>query len=373
MYSVYINQFKRNNSVVTTEELMFAVPSIDGFPVQKPVVKASEDSADNFSFTMESNSPYYDALLQKKTMIRVMYDGDVIFYGRVLSISTSTVYQTKNVTCEGYYAFLNDTYYEGVQEKFRQKITVSQFLDNIIANHNALAPSKAVTRGTVGVSLPSAQDKYEPTSWTQTMSLISSLTSNYGGHVRVRHATTAPFTAYLDWYKYYVRDLGNSRPSVTVGKNILDISSESSVDDVFTRVIPVGDTNSNGKSIYIDGYVYDGVHAFSGKAMSVSFIRNLYSDSELDDEFHNHNDYTVANTDGLYGVIYKVMQFPDADTQEKLFNYVKKWIKDSYYGAAPSFTVKAVDLHIQDTAIPKILLGECVNVKYPIVQNGLSN
>ena len=75
MYKVYINYFKRNNQLVATEELMLTVPSINGFPIQKPIVKASEDSAENFSFTMDYNSPYYDALLQFKTRIRVVYDG----------------------------------------------------------------------------------------------------------------------------------------------------------------------------------------------------------------------------------------------------------------------------------------------------------
>ena len=134
MYKVYINYFKRNNQLVTTEELMFTVPSINGFPIQKPIVKASEDSAENFSFTMDYNSPFYDALLQFKTRIRVVYDGpngtdsadsDTIFYGKVLNVGTQTVYNTKNVTCAGYYAFFNDTYYEGKQETSRAKITVS--------------------------------------------------------------------------------------------------------------------------------------------------------------------------------------------------------------------------------------------------------
>ena len=52
-------------------------------------------------------------------------DSDTIFYGKVLNVGTQTVYNTKNVTCAGYYAFFNDTYYEGKQETSRAKITVS--------------------------------------------------------------------------------------------------------------------------------------------------------------------------------------------------------------------------------------------------------
>ena len=367
MYKVYIKNFMRNGSLITTEEQMLAVPQVNDFPISKPIVKASEDAAENFTFSMESNSPYYDALLQHKTLIRVVYDGpngtdtDIIFDGKVLNISSSTVYHTKNVNCAGYYVFFNDSYYEGKQEKFRNKISVSDYYTAIVNNHNAMVPEKAVTKGSVGVELPSELDRYEPTSWTQTSGLLSNLTSNYGGHMIVQSSGN---TRTLNWYKYYARDLGDGlRPKVTVGKNILDISADYTGDNVFTRVIPIGSTDNNGKTIYIDGY-----NNYSGKSMSVPYIRNLYTDQELTDEFHSYTDYRDAETN--FGVIYKTVSFSDADTQEKLWNYVKKWIKDSYFGIATSFTVKAIDLHITDNNYPKILIGECVDVTYLIVRNG---
>lgn len=373
MYKVYINHYKSGNSIVDTETLMFSVPSTGGFPVSKPVVKSSEDSADNFSFTMDLNSPYYDALLPLKTTIRVVYEGStdyIIFLGRVLVTPTSTVYNTKNVTCEGVFSYFNDTYYEGVQEKHRTNISLSTFYDRIINNHNSNTPAKSITKGTVGVTLPSETDKYEPTSWTQTLSLLNSMTSNYGGHMKIRYSGTTP---YLDWYKYYWRDLGNgSRPAVTIGKNILDISSDQNVDDIFTRVIPIGDTDKDGMPIYIDGYQYTDTggtsHTHSGKAFPVSLVRSLYTDQELTDEFHDYKDYRDAESN--FGVIYKTMQFSDADTKAKLWNYTKKWVKESFYGLTTSFSVKAIDMHITNSNAPQILLGDCVDVTYLITRNG---
>ena len=369
MYKVYIKNFKQGNTMVTTEQLMFSVPSSSGFPVQKPIVKGNEDSAENFSFTMESNSPYYDSLIEFITMIRVVYDGpsanetDVIFYGKVLNIATSTVYNTKNVTCAGYYAFFNDSYYEGKQEKFRSKMTVAQYYANIITNHNTMIPDRQIQQGNlIGVTLPLEEEKYEPTSWSQSSSLLSGLTNGYGGHMKIRISGTIP---YLDWYKYYARDLGDGlRPAVTVGVNILDLSSESNVNNIFTRVIPTGSTNNNGKTIYIEGY-----NGYQSKVMPVTYIRNLYTDQELTDEFHDWKDYRDAETN--YGVIYKPVSFPNADTQAKLWDEVKKWIKESFFGIAQSFTVKAIDLHIQNGDYPKILLGDCVDVTYLIVRNGV--
>lgn len=375
MFSAYIKNFKRNGAIITNEELMFEVPSANGFPIQRPMVKCSEDSADNFSFTMDMNSPYYDALLPLKTIIRVEYDGDVIFNGRVLSIATSTVFHTKNVTCEGFYAYTNDTYYEGKQEKFREKITISSYLDKIIANHNAsIGSDKQFAKGTVDskLEIPNKQEKYEPTSWSQTSNLLSGLTGDFGGHMRIRFQNGAPK---LDWYKYYANDAGEgSRPKVEVLKNILDLSSDDEVDIIFTRIIPIGDTNNDGKTTYIDGYKYKDKnnveHTHSGKSISVTKIRDLYKDKDLNDDFHSAEDYSNAETN--YGIIYKTIQFGNADTQEKLWNETKKWIKNCFFGLASSFTVKAIDLHIIDPngGDPKILLGECVDVTYYIKKDG---
>ena len=370
MYSVYINHFNRNNAIVNTEELMFAVPIITSALINKPVVKSNEDAADSFSFSMELNSPYYDAILPYKTTIRVEYDGDVIFWGRALSPSTSTVLHTKTVQCEGTYTYFNDTYYEGVQEKHRKNITVDEYLTKAITNHNDMVPGKQIFKGNVQVTLPAKQDKYEPTSWTQTTSILSDLTSNNGGHMRIRYTNG---NAYLDWYKYYIRDLGDGvRPSVTVGKNILDISSAMNNGEIFTRIIPVGTTSREGKPIYIDGYKYkdkDNVeHTYYGKAMPVSFVRNLYTSTQLTDEFHDWTDYRDAEDN--YGIIYKVVSFSDADKQEKLFEEVKKWIKECYFSISSSFTVKAVDMHIVDHNVPKILLGDCVDVTFLMTVNG---
>lgn len=378
MYRIYIKNFKRNGATVADWEEMLAIPSLGDFPINKPIIKASEDNAENLSFSMEMTSPYYDSLLQLKTVVKVIYDGpnnnetDIIFMGRVFVISTTSVHHTKNVTCQGTYSYFNDTYYEGVQDKFKSKITTDTYFTRIINKHNTNAPDKQIQRGTlIGISLPSDEEKFEPTSWSQTSSLLNELTNANGGHFIIRYSGSTP---YLDWYKYYHRDLGDgARPSVKVGKNIIDISAEHNAGDIFTRVIPIGGTNSStGKTIYIDGYKYtkkdESTSTHSGKAFPISKIRELYTDNQLTDEFHDFKDYRDAES--LFGIIYKTVSFPNADSQSKLWNTTKKWVKECYFGLNPSFTVKAYDMHIEDASIPKILLGDLVDVTYKIIQNG---
>lgn len=386
MYDVYIKNYKSGNSIITTETKIFGVPLNDdtiGFPMSRPNVKGSEDSADSFDFSMENTSPYYDSFLELKTLLRVEYDGDTIFDGRVLTIDGSTIYQTKTVHCEGSFGYMNDSQYEGIQEKRKSKITWSEYYNRLINNHNTMVgtdnPEKVITRGTVTIDgsttfTPTTETRqYEPSSWTKTSSLISSLVSEFGGHIRTRYQNG---TRYLDWYKYYARDLGVNRPTVEVGVNIVDLStSDSNIDNLFTYCIPIGASNSNGEPVYVDGYVYTdkngNQHTHSGKAVPVSIIRDLYTDSQLNDDFHNASDYSSAKAN--YGSIYRPENFGGAKTKEQLWNFMKEWMKNCYFGLATSFTVRGYDIHITDPAKAKILVGDCVNVKYYIVENGVKS
>lgn len=384
MYDVYIKNYKSGNSVITTETKIFGVPLNDdtiGFPMSRPNVKGSEDNADSFDFSMENTSPYYDSFLELKTLLRVEYDGDTIFDGRVLTIDGSTIYQTKTVHCEGSFGYMNDSQYEGIQEKKKSKITWSEYYNRLINNHNTMVgtdnPEKVITRGTVTIDgstafTPTTETRqYEPSSWTKTSNLISSLVSEFGGHIRTRYQNG---TRYLDWYKYYARDLGANRPTVEVGVNIVDLStSDSNIDNLFTYCIPIGASNSNGEPVYVDGYVYTDKngnrHTHSGKAVPVSIIRDLYTDSQLNDDFHNASDYSSAKAN--YGSIYRPENFGGAKTKEQLWNFMKEWMKNCYFGLATSFTVRGYDIHITDPTKAKILVGDCVNVKYYIVENGV--
>ena len=375
MFDVYIYDWKQDNgTIVAGPTKMFSIPSGGAtIPVNNPVVRCGEDMADSFQFTMEPSSPYYDALIHMKTRFRIDYGTDTIFYGRVLTIKGSTVFQTKNVTCAGAFTFLGDTYYEGTQEKFLQNITLTAYLNKLFTNHNSIFANtetwKQINLGTIGFTPTTETRKYEPTSWSDTQGLIKGLTDNYGGHMKIRFTNNS---LYLDWYKYYARDLGNGlRPSVSIGRNLLDISSDVAVDNIFTRLIPVGGTDSSGKTIYVDGCQYtdkNGTsHTHNEKYIPVTLLQGtngLYTNVQLTDEFHNYEDYRDAQTN--YGIIYKTQSFSNADKKEKLWEYAVDWIKNNYYGMVTSFSVKAIDMYITNQSDTRILMGDCVDVTYKI-------
>ena len=160
---------------------------------------------------------------------------------------------------------------------------------------------------------------------------------------------------------------------MSIGKNILDLTTNNEIDNIFTRVIPVGKTSNDGDRLYIEGYQYwdytdSQAKTYTSQAMMVSMLPRIFPAGELDDEFHSSSDY--ANAENNYGIIYKTIEFSDADTQEKLWLECKTWIKKSYYGLVTSFEVRAVDMHMTGDSAQKILLGDCVDVYYKVMENG---
>lgn len=394
MFDVYIKYWKKADGTIdkTGWKNMFSIPSTGGIPIINPSVKCSEDSADSFDFNVEPGTPYYDSLAQLTTLLRVEYDGDVIFYGRVLTVSGSTVYQTRSIHCEGSMAFLNDTYYEGKPDKQLSKISWSTYLNRILTNHNSMLAgsdgntqdSKIFSIGTIGdvvgetvrEFVPTTEEKkFEPTGWSQSSSMLSSMKDEFGGHMYATYDAVND-RSFLNWYRYYRRDLGDGlRPVISIGKNLLDITRNDEIDNLFTRVIPIGkeQTDNSGDKLYIDGYSYfdqreQMIKTHNKKYMPVDMVYKLYTDQQLNDEFHNKDDYRDAEK--LYGIVYKTLTYEDGDTKEKLWNKCAEWIKTGYYGAVSTFDIKAVDTHMVNTELPKILLGECVDVYYRIMENG---
>lgn len=384
IYDVYIQHWynritKQPDS--GSEKLMFSIPysNPEGFPIVSPSVKCSEDSADSLDFTLNAGMEYYDLLIPFITLIRVEYYGNTIFYGRVLTINPSTVLQTKSIHCEGAYAFMNDSFYPAIADSKREELDWvnslnNGYFDKILSNHNTYIDGdehKKFYKGTIDSSLSGKKKKYEPTGWSQTSSLLSSLKDEIGGHMLARYSGGYN---YLDWYKYAKRDLGDSRPRVEVGENVIDISGNMDVGNLFTRVIPVGKNDNDGTKMSIAGYKFTNVRTGQEETiqtdyMPVSTVLKLYQDSDLTNDYHTPDDFT--NSEARHSIIYKTVQFSDAATQKELFEECAKWIKESYYGTVTSLEIRAIDMKIVNSNVTEpILIGDCVDIYYKIMENG---
>ena len=133
-----------------------------------------------------------------RTIIRVDYDGETIFYGRVLTIDRD-MFRTRKVHCEGAYTFFMDSVYESPQKN--KKMTMGAFLELLIEAHNtcmADCPSKQIYLGEVpgryssNVSsvqkIKNEEQYYDNEHGYKTVKdWLDGLVSDYCGHMRVRY------------------------------------------------------------------------------------------------------------------------------------------------------------------------------------------
>lgn len=371
MYDIYIKNFVNSSgTTVTTDTLVYSVPFMEGnlSVFTDPVVSGEMGKTGTFEFSMNPFNPYYSSLLQLVTIFRVEYDGINLFRGRVLTIDNSPLTGERKVHCEGSLAFLIDSQEEGKKDDDRQETDILTYMTAVINNHNSQVATgsddKRIVLGEVpgkySAAVSSAQritvenSKFGSSSWRKSMDALSDLSNQYGGYFRIRYSGGVQ---YLDWLEGYFN--GSNNQEIALGSNLIDISSTSEVDNIFTVVIPIG--ADNGADIFINDYRTD-IHG-NTNYIRVPQITSVYSREQLNSGYHSYDEY--ANAINKYGVIYTVQRFPNANTKEKLWSYVCDWIKNNYFGGITGFELTALDLRHTGADISKILVGDRITMRYP--------
>lgn len=263
MFSVYVNKFNpipgSYLSNGDTETLLFSIPNQNGDirPFLTASVNNEMGSAGSFEFSVDPMNFYYSIWKHMRTLVRVEYDGDTIFYGRVLTVDQD-MFQTLKIHCEGAYTFFMDSLFEGKKEGYT--IPLDEYIDKLIDGHNDCMrdmPEKKIYAGEVPghYTIPNDDVRRIPVDtqkfgkqqgYKTVKEYLDTLVSDYGGQMRVRYNATDG-KLYLDWMKvYFNADLSNQ--TMTINENALDLSHTIEVNNIFTHVLPVGKNNK-----YIDG------------------------------------------------------------------------------------------------------------------------
>ena len=394
MFKIYLYNWASDFNVTTeqytlveeeTEVLSIPVDSPDDIWLLAPAIKAEVNKAESFDFTVMPGTEYYNAFIRLKTWIRVTYDGTTIFWGLVKTINNSSSLHKRSIHAEGVYTTLNDSPVPGKEEDLQDSLTARDYLEFLINNHNGYIeePFKKFSIGNISVELDSRSKKRKPTSWTDTLSELDKLIDEHGGYVRARYndnwETNQKSLAYIDWVQYYFRDLGEGkRPTIKLSRNLIDISKGIGNNEIFTRLIPIGHkstdstttSSSSSSSKKESSFVYIGSPEYIKIKDVPSMISNDISEQKRvleADGFRKLSDFT--NAEDNYGVIYLPENFSNASNVTDLKNYALEWIKHNYYGIVPSFSVKALDMHMLGEKDPQILVGDVVDVTYPEYDN----
>ena len=373
VYDIYISNYNQGSLYITDETLVYSVPFDPGDEnvFINPKVTGDMGKAGTFEFGLQVGHPYYNSLCQMKTVFRVVYDGDTIFRGRVLTIDTSHMTGNLQVHCEGDLAFLLDSQIEGIPDSERTKMDAGMYALDLINQHNGQVDEfKKFVLGEVPGSYtnvtaadqrvhPDTNYRYGSGSWRDSQSAWNDLTGSFGGYLRTRYQNG---TCYLDWLDQYYRSGANPQV-IEIGENLIDLTSNSEVNNIFTAVIPVG--SKDGRNLYINGY-QTAIHG-NNNCIYVPDICKVFSDEELNKGFHSKADYQNAIKD--YGYIFHTEAFSNAETQAQLWEYATDWIKNNYIGGLNSFSVSALDMHVIGGSSGKFLVGDKVVLRYPDVRH----
>lgn len=376
---IYIKNFVQGGNVNTTTTLFQAVPMNTEFSIIDPKVKAEMGKAPTFEFAMDPEHPFYYSIMQMQTLFRVDYVGHTIFRGRALTIDVDMMGR-KSIHCEGDFAFLMDTPQPGTKEETRPVISVSNYLQQVINQHNSLCGDQAhrfilgeypdhytnqtLTEQRIVPAAEQNNQKFGNSSWNTTMDRFEDLLNSFGGYWRTRYVDEQH--VYLDWLDQYFRPMNDTRQPIMVASNLLEFNGTNAVDNIFTAVIPIGKRDS--KDLYLTEYW----PSISPGHPKVNFITvpeivslGIFSDEELSRGQHTKEDY--QNATNHYGIIFKIVSFENADSEDKLFSYATDWIKNNYLGSITSYDITALDIASYDPTKDPILCGDEVQIGHPSV------
>lgn len=308
--------------------------------VSTPKMVLEMGKAGSLEFSIPSVNPISADLVPLKTKVRVEVDGEELFDGRVLTKSKD-FWNTRKITCEGNLAYLVDSVQKG--EKFEGK--THDLFKQIINSHNKrVEKDKRFVVGMIGIEnrdvyiAGQSDEIYEDletnrfnykqiaingvtNTWPTSFDYIDSCLIQYcGGYLRTRKVNGV---TYID----LVLDYGNANiPEIQFGMNLLDLTEETSIDELFTVLIPLGDENLDISSV------------------------NDGSDELVDEA-------GVAR----YGRIIKTHVFSGVSNAQTLLENGRRFLANQS-NIPSTFSVKAIDIHFINPDIKSIHCGDRVHV-----------
>lgn len=352
-FEVYFwNSFREmlSDTDFTKKKVVHSPYSRKGNKILSGSIKQAQNAINEFTFVIPMQNNLYQKLIPLQSIVQVvnLYDEEVEFEGRVLSISnkmTSTGF-VQEVVCEDFLSFLHDS----TQHFQKLKNTGAEaYLREILNQHNAQVEDyKRIYLGSVTVK--SLTDKpwrylgYESTWGT----IRERIVANIGGYLTLRRENDG---FYLDW----TSSIGKSQESpIQLGRNIKSASREVSFDGIATQIMPIGadEKNSDGSSSSDKEEQGSDVTRKQIDISSVNGGKMWLEDAEL-----------VAK----FGIIRKPVIWTEIDSPSVLKSRGLQYLRNQKIALA-KWTVAAVERYLIDSRYVKFKIGNT----HPILNAPLS-
>lgn len=332
--------------------------------LNSPVLNLELNKSGTLTFGINPDHPNKNQILPMASEIYVYDDDQVYWIGRPLSIEEDFDLMA-DVTCEGILGYLLDTQmtpfdYTG-DNSIRGTDCVRTFISRLISNHNARVGSagwnakKRFSLGDITVrdsnnNLARSSEEFKSTLET----INEKLLETHGGYFRVRVSASGS-TRYID----YVETLGAASQPIMFGDNLLDLSTHTNAESIYTCVIPLGaEIGDTGKRLELSNYSPSSavIRRISELAHGGAFSR--VSASSLYEGIGYISDASGVNK---HGRIYVVQTWDDVTIQENLALKAAAYIGAvSVLGTMIELT--AVDLAQIDADYNGFRIGEMVQV-----------
>ena len=205
--------------------------NLEQFTLINPVLTVELNKSGEFTFQIANNHVYYDKIVNKKSCIEIYQDGEWLWSGRPIKVSTA-LKLVKTVVCEGELSFLHDSN-QRIAEY--HDMSVKDYFTTLINKHNAMVDeSKRFTVGNVTVT-DSNDSLYRYSNYEDTFDTIQDkLIGRLGGYILTRHVDGVTYIDYVQSYPYITNQV------IEIGSNIIDLSLEESSADTISALIPLG-------------------------------------------------------------------------------------------------------------------------------------
>ena len=339
------------------DEYILYDSQLNEFQVEIPVLKQELNTANELTFTIYPNHPYFNNISKLSSLVRVYRDSNLIFKGRVID-SELGFHNEKKITCEGVLAFLldsvirpfdfpNDDQFSSLD--YEHDNVIEYFLNWILTCHNEQAKDfQKIQLGNVTVTDPNNYLTRSSIEYLSSWEVITSrLIKSYGGYLVIREENGVNYLDYLEDFTSDGTKTGNKlvcTQKIEFGANLLDLTEEIGGADIKTGIIPLGARLEDADGNQTDEYLT---------------IENL-PDGILSEGIVKTGDHilntTLAET---YGVIYEVVKWEDVKIAENLQAKVLSYLADSVKFKS-EITIKAIDLKLTNDQIGAFKIGEYI-------------
>lgn len=309
IYRIYIDDTLVHRSDIPDENYQLVGITLDVEIGKSPSLK----------FTIPPSHPKKSLLKNFLSRFTVKEDELVLAEGRLFD-SRQDIYNQVEWQAEGSLSYLTDSYVPSV----KVEETIKALFTRYVNEHNSRVEDyKKFTVGQITIDNADTEKvKVDNDGYRYTADAIQNdLIDSYGGYLRTRYENGV---RYLD----YLKDYGHkTTQTIEYKKNLIDFALEVNPEDVFTYLIPTGDSNLKINDV------------------------------------NNGKDYIeVEGAKAKWGNKYLLKSFSGISDASTLLKEAKQYIKNHYEELPESLEITAIDLKLLGVNVESIHVGDVVRV-----------